>query len=270
MTLLLLAAAVVAAASPPAEPLREAAHAIEAGRLDQARIMIGNAVKAGAKGDSVDRLLADLDFETGDFQSALVRYGVLLGTHSGDLGLAERAGIAAIRTGDVARAAILLERATTSPTASWRAWNARGVAADLRSDWNVADLSYSKALALKPDRPETVNNFGWSLLLRGRWIEAAEQLERAAALDSKNQRIAANCDLARAAASQGLPQRRPNESDSDWAARLNDAGVMARVRGDQKSAIAAFAQAIEARSQWFERAANNLALSQADVSQAGQ
>jgi len=59
MTLILLAAAVVAAATPPAEPLSEAAHAIEAGRLDQARIMISDAVKTGAKGDSVDRLLAD-------------------------------------------------------------------------------------------------------------------------------------------------------------------------------------------------------------------
>lgn len=270
MTLLLLAAAVIVAASPPPEPLSEAAHAIEAGRLDQARIMISDAVRAGARGDPVDRLLADLAFESGDFQAALVRYSVLLGAHSGDLGLAERAGIAALRTGDVARAAILLERATTSPTAPWRAWNARGVAADLRGDWGVADLAYSKALALKPDRPEIVNNLGWSLMLRGRWMEAVEPLERAALLDPKSQRTANNLDLARTAASQDLPQRRPNESDSDWAARLNDAGVMAGVRGDQRRAIAAFAQAIEARSQWYERAANNLALSQAGLSQAKQ
>ncbi|WP_309662580.1 tetratricopeptide repeat protein [Sphingomonas sp.] len=264
MPLLLLAAAVVAVISPPpAVPLNEAAHAIEAGRLDQARIMIGDAVKAGATGDAIDRLLADLDFESGDFQSALVRYGLLLGKHSGDLGLAEHAGIAAVHTGDIARAAILLERATTSPTASWRAWNARGVAADFRSDWTVADLSYSKALALNPGRAETVNNLGWSLLLRGRWAEAAEQLEKAATLDPKNARIANNLDLAQAAATQDLPQRRTAENDSDWSARLNDAGVMARFRGDQKRAIAAFAQAIEARSQWYERAANNLALSQA-------
>ena len=270
MTLLLIAAAVVAAASPPAVSLSEAAHAIEAGRLDQARIMIGDAVKGGAKGDSVDRLLADLDFESGNSHSALVRYEALLGANSGDLGLAERAGIAAIRTGNVARAAFLLERAITSPTASWRAWNARGVAADFRGDWTVADLSYSKALALMPGRPETANNLGWSLLLRGRWTEAAEQLERAAALAPKDPRIANNLDLAWTAARQDLPQRRPNESDSDWAARLNDAGVMARVRGDRKRAIAAFTQAIGARSQWYERAANNLALSQASVAQTGQ
>src|SRR6185369_15793130 len=108
MTLTLLIAAAVAAASPPAVPLNEAAHAIEAGRYDQARIMIGEAVKAGSTGDAIDRLLADLDFETGDYPSALVRYKLLLGANSGDLRLAERAGIAAIHTGDVARAAILL------------------------------------------------------------------------------------------------------------------------------------------------------------------
>ena len=265
--LLIAAAATAAAASTPSEPLSEAAHAIDAGRLDQARIMISDAVMAGAKGDAVDRLLADLAFETGDYPTALVRYTALLGAHSGDLALAERAGIASIRTGDVARAAILLERATTSPTASWRAWNARGVAADLRGNWSIADLAYAKALALQPDRPEIVNNFGWSLLLRGRWAEALEQLEHAAALDPSSRRAANNLDLARTAAGQDLPQRRPKESDIDWAARLNDAGVMARVRGDQKRAIAAFAQAIEARSQWYERAANNLAVAQAGVSQ---
>lgn len=259
----LLLAATLAAASPSGDPLSEAAHAIAAGRLEQARIMIAAAVKDGVQGDAVDRLLADLSFESGDFPTALARYKALLGTNSGDLALAERAGVAALRTGDLDRAAILLERATTSPTASTRAWNARGVVADLRRDWGVADLAYSKALKLQPKNAKIVNNLGWSLLLRGRWPEAVEALERAAALDPKSQRIADNLDLARTAVSEQLPSRRPDESDTDWAARLNDAGVMARIRGENKLAIAAFAQAIEVRSQWFERAANNLALSQA-------
>ncbi len=258
---LLLAA--VLASTPPANPLSEAAHAISVGRLDQARIMIGAAVKAGAKGNAVDRLLADLAFESGDFPTALVRYKALLATNSGDLALAGRAGMAALRTGEMDRAAILLERATRSPLASWREWNARGAAADHLADWDVADLAYSKAIALAPDRAEVANNLGWSLLIRGRWDEAVEQLERAASLDPKSRRIADNLDLARAAVSEELPRRRPGESDSDWAARLNDAGVIARLRGEQKRAIAAFAQAIEARSLWFERAANNLAIAQA-------
>ena len=92
----LLLAAALAGASPTAGPLTEAAHAISAGRLEQARIMINEAVKAGAKGEAVDRLLADLAFESGDYQAALAGYKTLLGSHSGDLFLAERAGIAAV------------------------------------------------------------------------------------------------------------------------------------------------------------------------------
>lgn len=263
MKSLLLAAVIAAAATPPADPLSEAAHAISAGRLDQARIMIGASIKAGAKGDPIDRLLADLAFRSGDFPSALGRYEALLKAHPSDPLLAERAGIAAIRARDLAQAAIHLERATESPSASWRAWNARGVVADHRGDWDVADAAYAKALALEPDRAEAVNNLGWSLLLRGRWSDAVERLERAAALDPKSKRIADNLELARGAVSADLPRRRRGESDGNWAARLNDAGVLASIRGEHERAIAAFSQAIEARSQWFERAANNLALVQA-------
>lgn len=263
MKLLLLAAALLATTSPSADPLGEAAHAIAAGRLDQARIMVAAAIKNGAKGEAVERLLADLAFRSGDFHLALGRYEALLKTNSGNAFLAERAGIAAIKTGDLARAAVYLERATESSAASWRAWNARGVVADHDGNWNLADLAYSKASTLKPDQPEVVNNLGWSLLIRGSWAEAVEQLERAAALDPASQRIADNLDLARTAVNEDLPRRRRGERESDWAARLNDAGVIARVRGDKQRAIAAFARAIEARSQWFERAANNLALLQA-------
>lgn len=267
--LLLLVTALAASAAAPANPvgeassLGEARHAIAAGRLDQARIMIGAAIRDGAKGEAIDRLLADLAFETGDFHSALARYRALLAARPGDALAAERAGIAALHTGDGALAARLLGRATQSPSASWRAWNARGVAADRRADWEVADLAYARARALAPDRAEVANNLGWSLLIRGRWTEALEQLERAAALDPKSRRIADNLDLAQGAVSENLPVRRDGESDHDWAARLNDAGVAARLRGERKRAIAAFAQAMEARSLWFERAANNLALSQA-------
>ena len=258
-----LLAAAVATASPPANALSEARHAINAGRLEQARKMIANAVAGGATGIPVERLLADLAFKSGNDAEALARYQALLGKFPTDPLLAERAGIAALKTGNPATAAVLLDRATRSPAASWRGWNARGVAADLQHEWEVADLAYSRALALEPNRAELVNNFGWSLLLRGRWGEAVEQLERAAALDPKRTKIADNLELAKTAMTAELPRRRRNESDVEWAARLNDAGVIAGIRGERKRAVAAFSQAIEARSQWFERAANNLAIAQA-------
>ncbi|HJR83275.1 MAG TPA: tetratricopeptide repeat protein [Sphingomicrobium sp.] len=262
--MILLAAAIAAAtpappAQPQVQPLSEAAHAIEAGRLQQARIMIGNAVRAGERGPAIDRLLADLAYAGGDYAKALPAYLQALVGNSGDVSLYERAGISALKMRNMAQAEPLLERATKFPNATWRAWNARGAAADFRSDWAVADESYERAAALAPQRAEVFNNLGWSLLVRGRWQDALAALERAASLDPRSERIAHNLELARAALSQDLPQRRPGESDEDWAARLNDAGMIAKVRGDTKKATAAFAQAVEIRSQYYERAANNLA-----------
>ena len=262
--MILLAAAIAAAqptspAQPQVQPLSEAAHAIEAGRLEQARIMIGNAVKAGEKGQAIDRLLADLAYAGGDYAKALPSYLSALVGNTGDALLYERAGISALRLGQMSQAVPLLDRATSFSSATWRAWNARGAAADFRRDWAVADESYARAAAMAPQRAEVFNNAGWSLLVRGRWEEALGKLEQAASLDPRSTRIAQNLDLARGAVSEELPARRPNESETDWAARLNDAGVIARVRGDNKKAMAAFAQAVEARSQYYERAANNLA-----------
>lgn len=262
MMSLVLAVALAASAAPPLQPLGEAAHAIEAGRLDQARIMIGNAIKAGAEGAAVDKLLADLAFESGDYHMALSRYEALLASDPDNSRHAERAGISAFRQGEMHRSAALLERATSAHGASWRAWNARGVVADHLGDWNSAETAYTRAAALSPDRPAVLNNMGWSLLLRGKWEQGLELLERAADLDPNSPRIADNLELARAALSSDLPRRRAGESDEEWAARLNDVGVMAVFLGDRPRAIAAFAQAIEARSHWFERAANNLALAE--------
>ncbi len=262
--MILIATAIAAAqpapvAEPPAQPIAEAVHAIEAGRVEQARIMIANAVKSGATGPAVDRAMADLAFANGDYAKALPTYLRALVGNSGDALLYEHAGLSALRIGDLDQAVPLLERATRFPNATWRAWNARGVAADYRRDWSIADESYARAAALAPQRAEIFNNAGWSLLVRGRWSEALGQLEEAASLDPKSVRIAHNLELARVAVSQDLPARRAGESDTDWAARLNDAGVIAKVQGDNKKAAAAFAQAVEIRSQYYERAANNLA-----------
>ena len=271
MILAILAAVSAASANPPtttalsaANPaaikaqLEEARHAAESGRFDQARLMISRAVAAGASADEAGRAVADLDFVSGKFAEALALYQQLLVSGPKDPLMLERAGIAAFRTGNVRLAAALTERATAVPGASWRAWNARGAAADANRDWTTADAAYDKAEQLAPNRAEIVNNRAWSRLLRGDWLGARQDLERAAQLDPKSKRIANNLELARDALAAELPNRLPGESDRQWAARLNDAGVAAQLLGDRKRAVAAFTQALEASGTWYERAANNL------------
>ena len=266
--LLLLAAAASHSAAPPAAApvpvvdvhveLREIAHAIEAGRYDQAKAMLGDAIARNAPGQDVGRLVAALSFAQGHFADALSHYTLLLGSNPHDALMLERATIAAFNTNALAQASDLAARATAEPDASWRAWNAAGAIADLNRDFANADADYAKSLQLSADRPEVLNNIGWSHLLRGDWQGAVEPLQRAASLLPGSTRIADNLDLAIAANDAALPARRPGESDESWSARLNDAGMLATLHADTKRAAAAFAQAIEARPTWYQRAANNL------------
>ncbi len=252
-------AAQISQSSPAGSPvLVEARQALDAGRTEQARLMIAKAVASGQKGPMVDRLVADLAFAKGNFADALTLYEALLARHPKDARLPERAAIAALKLGLRDRALPHADRAVAAPGASWRAWNARAVIADLDKDWESADTAYAKAAELAPEEPGLINNRGWSQLLRGNWQAALDLFERAAALSPHTKRIANNVELARVALSGDLPARARNESSRAWAARLNDAGVAARLLGDQSKAVAAFTRAIQASEVWYARAANNL------------
>ena len=239
--------------------MAEAGRAIAAGRLDQAKAILAVAVAAGVKGDPVDRLLADLHFTKGENAEALIYYRQLIAVHPDEALLLQRGGIAALRLGRIDEATALLDRATRQPNAGWRAWNARGVAADRQGRWDEADAAYARAAQVDPGRAEVPNNLGWSMMLRGRWDEALASFERAWSIDPKLPRLANNLELARAAVGADLPARYAGEGDDAYAARLNDAGVVAVAAGQPKRAEAAFSQAIEIRSRWYARAADNLA-----------
>jgi Flp pilus assembly protein TadD len=265
MTLALLVALALAQANPSVAPnasrIQDAAEAISAGRLNQASLMIANAQAAGAKGPAVDRLLADLAFASGKHVEALARYRELHKEIPNDSSICERAVISALRSGATGEASLLIDCAT-SGTASWRAWNARGVLSDTRRDWAAADAAYSKARALASSEPEITNNQGWSYLLRGDWHAALTCFTTASETDPGSTRIGNNLELAQAALAGDLPRRREGESDLSWAARLNDAGVAAELLGDKKRAVAAFTQALQARGTWYWRASNNLEAAQ--------
>jgi len=258
MAVSVAASAPAPALAAPAPTVADTAHAIAVGRLEQARLMIGTLVTDGAKGPLIERLIADLDFASGKYAEAGVRYQQLLVAIPGDTYFSERAGIAALKLGHFDEASPLILRATATPDASWRAWNARGVLADMKGDWTDADSAFARAAELAPDEADVLNNQGWSQLMRGNWKDAETLFEKAVALHPSSPRVANNLQLARAALASELPQRLSGESDRDWAARLNDAGVASEILGDRKKAVAAFTQALEASGSWYERAANNL------------
>lgn len=263
IALLLLALAAHAPAAVPTRPtyqslLRESDKAVKAGRVEQARLMVARAMAEGAVGPKVDRLLGDIAFASQNYAEALARYRQLAKANGPDSQLCERAGIAAIKIRNLTEAAAMIDCATKSPSATARAWDARGVLADLNKDWKTADEAYAKAESLAPSDAGIVNNQGWSMLLRGDWTSAELSFRHAAELDPNSTRIKNNLDLVSGALAAELPKRRPGESDTDWAQRLNDAGVAAELLGQKSRAIAAFTQALHASGSWYSRAANNL------------
>ena len=273
MILVLLAAASLAsqsptasqlpAAAPDAAPadesiLQDAAQAIHGGRLEEAKLIIVRAISLGFRGPRIERLNADIAFASGKYLQAMVAYQHLAATPDKQPGDCEKGAISALQLGRVNDATPLAECAIEPATASWRAWNARGVAADMVQDWAKADESFARARQLAPKEGGVINNQGWSMLLRGDWASAVPYFEEAVTLDPKSKRATNNLELARAALAADLPRRRDGESGQDWAVRLNDAGVAAEMLGDKQRAVAAFTQALDAAPIWYDRASNNL------------
>lgn len=233
-------------------------HAIESGRIDQARLMIAHAIEEGAAPASLEPSLARIAYKSGAFEEALARGEGMLGVSPDDPAVNELVGLSALALGKDERALRALAKATASPTASWRAWNGLGVVADRSGDFGEARAAYAHALALAPTRAEIVNNLGWSYFLAGDLKAALPFFERAVAADQRSPLFAANRDLVLTALAAELPPRKPGEDDEAYAARLNDLGVVALSLHQRRKAIAAFSQAIEVRGEYYGRAVNNL------------
>lgn len=166
-------------------------------------------------------------------------------------------GLALLALNQPDSAAAALEAATAAEPALWRAWNALGMLADLRRDWDKAAEDYGKALALMPDSALLHNNLGYSRLLGGKTEVALSELRKAASLDPASAAIRNNLRLALAAkgnyraATQGVAKE-------EEAMVLNNVGFVAMQRGDLASAETYLAQAMESSSSFNTVASRNI------------
>lgn len=75
-------------------------------------------------------------------------------------------------------------------------YNALGATYDKLSRFDLAQRYYKSALDLDPSSPTTLNNFGYSLFLQGKHLEAVHFFERARRHDGKSAVIQSNLRLA--------------------------------------------------------------------------
>jgi len=165
MIVSLLAASSLAAAAPvrtgPDPSLLEnAAQAIDAGRLQEAKLLIARAALEGSSGAPIDRLVARLALVSHRYEEALGGYQRLAASPQKQVSDCENGAVAALELRRPAEAKPLVDCAVAAPNPSWRAWNAQGVLADFNQDWAKADEAYSRAHQLLPREARIINNEG--------------------------------------------------------------------------------------------------------------
>ena len=152
----------------------------------------------------------------------------------------------------------IIEEVLASRPLLWRTWNARGLVFAGRGDFNQAEASYKRALAINPAAASVENNLGYALMLQGRADTALVHFGKALALEPSlkaarnNQRMALAWNGRYTEAIAGVESKELPDV-------LNDVGVIAMRRGDFRGAEAYFARAIETSPSYHAKAAKNLA-----------
>jgi len=136
--------------------------------------------------------------------------------------------------------------------------------ADQRSDWATADANYARAEKLSARPAQVLNNWGVSQMSRGDLAAATKTFERAVSYDSTL--FSAKNNLAIVRGLQGdftLPL--VPLSDEEKAILLNNLGIIAMRKGEERVAKGLFAAAVEAHPRHYDAAAGRLAALEATI-----
>lgn len=136
--------------------------------------------------------------------------------------------------------------------------------ADQDQDWEAADAAYAKAERLSPRPAAVINNWGVSLMARGD-LKAAEKLFlRAISYDATLFNAKNNLAIVRGLQGDYTVPVVPL-TDDERAIILNNLGIIAMRRGDEKIAKGLFAAAVDTAPRHYAAAAERLALLEAKV-----
>ena len=145
-----------------------------------------------------------------------------------------------------------------------RRYSIDAMLADQNNDWAAADVAYARAEKLSARPAAVLNNWGVSQMSRGDLSAAASTFTRAVSFDSRLFNAKNNLAIVRGLQGQyNLPL--VPLSDEERAVLLNNLGIIAMRRGDEKIARGLFAAAVDAHPQYYAGAADKLAALEAVV-----
>jgi len=138
--------------------------------------------------------------------------------------------------------------------------------ADQQGQWEVADASYAKAEKLSSNPATILNNWGVSQMARGDLTAAAKTFDRAVAYDPRLFNAKNNLAIARALQGEYTLPIVPL-TDEERAILLNNVGIIALRKGDERVARGLFAAAVEIHPRHYQAAADRLAALENNVQQ---
>jgi tetratricopeptide (TPR) repeat protein len=236
--------------------------AIDEQRYIDAGRMLDKAALAGANDPRLVVLAGELSLAKGRLNDALTTFRRVEGERAVRAKSLQGQGIALSLLNRDDDAIAMLEAAVAEDPTLWRAWNALGSQYDSRRDFTRAQTAYDHAMLGSNGAAAVLNNRGFSQLLQGQ-IEPAIR-DFVEALNKKPDLAAARTNLRLAIAMKGEYDRAlAGGAPTDEAARLNNAGFAAMLRGDYAKAEELFTQAMKSRGEYYTRASANLEMNRA-------
>ena len=203
-------------------------------------------------------MLAESLLELQRYGRALTAFEQVLTREPNKFEAREGQALVLLAQGDGEQADELLTALLAEDNTRWRAWNGRGVAADLRGDYSFASEAYHYAIRHGGDNEAIANNLGYSLLMAGELREAARWLLRAVERYPDSTRLRNNLALALARDrryNQALQHLQATLSEHE---ALNNIGYIAMLNEDYDMAEDFLRRAIAVSPRYYPRAQANL------------
>lgn len=237
--------------------LKTGQNALDAEDFEAARGAFTQVLASDGANDQAKFGLGEVSLGVGRPDDALEAFGSVGAGGALDAKVLQGKGIALLMLHKPNDAAKSLIDAVKMDPSLWRAWNALGELYNSRHDWPQAHQCYEAALKANPRSEVVQNNLGISLLMQGKYQEAAPHFLEA--LKTRPNFEKAKMNLRLVLAWQGkYAEARAGTAPEELPVVLNNIGYIAILRGDYAVAEAYLNQAISASPSYFAQAQQNL------------
>ncbi|MCF8032507.1 MAG: tetratricopeptide repeat protein [Desulfarculaceae bacterium] len=215
----------------------------------------------GAKGKAKMRLegkIAGLDLRVGRYELARDGFAKLTKTYPKQAVFWQGLGLAQVALHDLPRAEKSLTQAARLDPSLWRAQNLLGVIYNRNRQPKQAAAAFRAALISKPGNPALYNNLALSQMMLGDYQGAEASLRRALALNPEHRKAANNLGLLLMRQGRNQEAFQTFATAEGVAQAHNNMGVLLAWQGQPNQAQRQFKAALQALPRYYPLAARHL------------